>query len=63
MKQTSADLIQWHNRKFRGRRREIDKLTKQIKSSTNRPPSDEAIQEEQNIRESLNKLLEQEETF
>ena len=43
MKQTSVQLIKWYNRKFRGMRREIDKLTKEIQSCTNRPPSDELI--------------------
>ena len=43
MKPTGVQLIQWHNRKFRGMKREINKLTKEIQSYTNQPPSDESI--------------------
>ena len=63
MEQTGDQLLKWHNRKFRGLRREIDKFTKELQSFTDQAPTNESILKEQNIREKLNKLLEQEEAF
>ena len=62
-KLTGLQLLQWHDTKFKGLRREIDILTKEIHSSSSRVLTYESLLEEQSRRETLNTLLEKEEIF